>query len=163
MLRKIIIYSAIVLTLYANNVSYAARVREYTGPLLRQCGMYQIGENELILNLSGRNLPSPEYNAEDKALSIILRNTKIYHPDKIKQSLYATIESVPMGGRRYQAGSRQAAESAFRFAQKLRLVIPDKVGECFCVFAGKCVQSPFQDCPCPRNNSSFPCELKNNP
>ena len=96
MLRKIIIYSAIVLTLYANNVSYAARVREYTGPLLRQCGMYQIGENELILNLSGRNLPSPEYNAEDKALSIILRNTKIYHPDKIKQSLYATIESVPM-------------------------------------------------------------------
>lgn len=81
------------------NFSYAAsksKNTKYTGPLLRGCSMYQIGENEFILKLSGRSIPLPECHAEGSSLYITLKATKAYHPEKIVSSMKATIEGLPL-------------------------------------------------------------------
>lgn len=68
----------------------------YRGPLLRSCSIYQIGENEFVLKLSGRNIPLPECEKTDNSLCITLKNSKIYHPDVILSSLKAVMESIPL-------------------------------------------------------------------
>lgn len=70
--------------------------RKYTGPLVRACTVYQLGENEFIIKLSGRNIPLPECRTDDNLLSITLNDTKIYHPEKIVASVNATIEAIPV-------------------------------------------------------------------
>lgn len=66
---------------------------KYAGPLLRACSVYQIGENEFIVKLSGRDLPLPE--VQDN-LTLILKDSKVYHPEKIVENLNKTIESMPL-------------------------------------------------------------------
>lgn len=58
--------------------------------------MYQLGENELILRFSGRTLPLPEYETQDDTLIFIMKNTKVYHPDKIIASLSSALEALPV-------------------------------------------------------------------
>ncbi|MBQ6972099.1 MAG: hypothetical protein IJP86_07050 [Synergistaceae bacterium] len=73
-----------------------AKAGKYTGPLLKGVSMYQIGENEFILKLSGRNMPEPDCKTDRKSLLITFYRSKIYHPEKIISSLKSTIETIPL-------------------------------------------------------------------
>ena len=98
MLRKFILTFTVAIMLSVCGISHGATKipPKYTGPLLRYCRMYQLGEDEIILKLEGRNLPLPEHESRNNSLYITLDDSKIYHPDEIVSSLTATIESIPM-------------------------------------------------------------------
>lgn len=99
MLRKLIISLVVTAAISVSGISQAATKNnnpKYKGPLLRYCRMYQLGENEIIMKLEGRNLPLPECESRNNSLYITLNDSKIYHPDAIVSSLTATIDSIPM-------------------------------------------------------------------
>ena len=99
MLRKFILSLVVTAVISVCGISQAATKNnnpKYTGPLLRYCRMYQLGENEFIMKLEGRNLPLPECESRNNSLYITLNDSKIYHPDTIVSSLTATIDSIPM-------------------------------------------------------------------
>ena len=99
MLRKFIFSLIVAAVISVSGISQAATKnnnQKYTGPLLRYCRMYQLGENEFIMKLEGRNLPLPECESRNNSLYITLNDSKIYHPDEIVSSLTATIDSIPM-------------------------------------------------------------------
>lgn len=97
-LRRFILALAVAAVISVGSVSFAAtksRNDKYAGPLLRGCSMFQIGEREIILKLSGRNIPLPECREEGESLYITLERSKIYHPEKIVSAMNITIESLP--------------------------------------------------------------------
>ena len=103
MLRKFILTFTVAIMISVCGISNGATKNsnpkfppKYTGPLLRYCRMYQLGEDEFILKLEGRNLPFPEHESRNNSLYITLNDSKIYHPDEIVSSLNATIDSIPM-------------------------------------------------------------------
>ena len=99
MLRKFIFSLIVAAVISVSGITQAATKnnnQKYTGPLLRYCRMYQLGENEFIMKLEGRNLPLPECESRNNSLYITLNDSKIYHPDEIVSSLTATIDSIPM-------------------------------------------------------------------
>ena len=97
MLRKFIITVIVIVMFPVCAISHAApKSTKYSGPLLRSCSMYQIGENEFILKLSGRKLPMPEYAEKENSLYVILKDSKTYHPEKINASMHSIIEAIPM-------------------------------------------------------------------
>ena len=95
MLRKIILYVLLFISITSRSDA-AVKKERYTGPLLRACSVFQIGENEFILQLSGRDLPLPEVKKDNETLIINLNASKVYHPEKIVQSLNARIETIPL-------------------------------------------------------------------
>ena len=73
-----------------------ANTKRYKGPLLQMCRIYQLGESEFIIRLTGRNLPLPECNPEDQSLKITLNNSKVYHPETINASVTSALQTIPM-------------------------------------------------------------------
>lgn len=102
MLRKITVAFVVAAIISVCGVSQAAMrkyvitTNKYAGPLLRASSVYQIGENEFILKLSGRDLPRPECESRNDVLYITLNDTKAYHPEKIISSVKQNIASVPV-------------------------------------------------------------------
>ena len=102
MLRKITVAFVVAAIISVCGVSQAAMRRntlipkKYAGSLLLACSVYQIGENEIILKLSGRDLPRPECESRNDSLYITLNDTKAYHPEKIISSVKQNIASVPV-------------------------------------------------------------------
>ena len=99
MLRKITLAFVIAVSIFVCGVSSASTkisTGKYKGPLLKMCRIYQLGEDEFIMRLSGRNLPTPEYEAADSMLYITLRNSKAYHPETINASVTSAISAVPL-------------------------------------------------------------------
>ena len=98
MLRRLILIFTVAALLLTCGISHAAigKKKNYTGPLLRNCTVYQLGEDEILLKLSGRNIPLPDSFTQNNLLYIKLESTKTYHPDKINSSLRSTAESIPI-------------------------------------------------------------------
>lgn len=102
MLRKITVAFVVAAIISVCGVSQAAMKKhvittnKYAGPLLRASSVYQIGENEFILKLSGRDLPHPECESRNDVLYITLNDTKAYHPERIISSVKQNIASVPV-------------------------------------------------------------------
>lgn len=99
MLRKITVAFLVTVMISACDISCAAMRNtpaKYKGPLLKYCSIYQIGENEFILKISGRNIPRPECESRNDSLYVTLNDTKAYHPEKIVSSLKASIEAIPL-------------------------------------------------------------------
>ncbi|MBQ6001551.1 MAG: hypothetical protein IJL18_01690 [Synergistaceae bacterium] len=100
MLRKLILYFTVAIIILACDITPSSAkpdTGKYKGPLLRMCRIYQLGADEFIVRLTGRNLPAPECSADDDArLSIKLNGSKAYHPEKIKASVISAFQAVPM-------------------------------------------------------------------
>lgn len=100
MLRKITLAFVIVVMISVCDISHAAMKRnvtaKYKGPVLKACSIYQLGENEFILKLSGSKLPRPETDSRNDSLYITLNDCKTYRPDAINSLLNAVIEGIPM-------------------------------------------------------------------
>ena len=100
MLRKLTIafITAVIIFVDGSTLSASAapKTEKYKGPLLKMCRIYQLGEDEFMIRLSGRRLPLPECREEGKTLSIILNDSKAYHPDKINASVLSAMEAIPL-------------------------------------------------------------------
>ncbi len=92
MLRRIIVLTAFVLSLFASVKTDNLR------SVMTGCSIYQIGESEFILKLLGRNLPLPVYEHEntDNSLKLTLNNAKVRNPDAIKSSLEKYLSGIPI-------------------------------------------------------------------
>ena len=101
MLRKLTIIFTIVILILANGISSASAAKpnsgKYKGSILKMCRIYQLGEDEFIVRLTGRKLPEPECYVEDNTtLSIMLKDSKAYHPETIKASVMSAFQTVPL-------------------------------------------------------------------
>lgn len=101
MLRKLTIIFTIVIIILANGISSASAAKpnsgKYKGSILKMCRIYQLGEDEFIVRLTGRKLPEPECYVEDNTtLSIMLKDSKAYHPETIKASVMSAFQTVPL-------------------------------------------------------------------
>ena len=102
MLRKLtVIFTVAMMILFSHSCDFSqaalkSKNEKYKGPLLRNCKIYQLGQDEFLLKLSGRSLPLPECETDNNSLLITLNNTKTYHPEKINSSLAAMNESIPL-------------------------------------------------------------------
>lgn len=101
MLRKLTIIITIVIIILANGISSASAAKpnsgKYKGSILKMCRIYQLGEDEFIVRLTGRKLPEPECYVEDNTtLSIMLKDSKAYHPETIKASVMSAFQTVPL-------------------------------------------------------------------
>ena len=96
-----VIFTVAMMILFSHSCDFSqaalkSKNEKYKGPLLRNCKIYQLGQDEFLLKLSGRSLPLPECETDNNSLLITLNNTKTYHPEKINSSLAETIESMPL-------------------------------------------------------------------
>ena len=101
MLRKLTIVFTIIIIILANGISSASAAKpnsgKYKGSILKMCRIYQLGEDEFIVRLTGRKLPEPECYVEDNTmLSIMLKDSKAYHPETIKASVMSAFQTVPL-------------------------------------------------------------------
>ena len=99
-LRKFTLAFIVIAMISVCSISHAAAKRnvpsKYKGPLLRASSIYQLGENEFIMKLSGRDIPRPECESRNDTLYITLNDTKTYHPQNIISSMKANIDAIPM-------------------------------------------------------------------
>lgn len=93
--RKIYILVIIFSLLNICGVSSAAS-KKYTGTFITSCRIYQLGEDEFILKLYGKNLPAPETESEGNSINITLKNVRVRNPKKLNASVYDTLYSVPL-------------------------------------------------------------------
>lgn len=98
MLRKscYVFILASVLLIFASQSFAAQRKQKYSGPLLTGCRIYQLGENEFILKLSGRKLSRPKYDTAGESLTVTLYDTIAEKPSAINAALLSTIEGSPL-------------------------------------------------------------------
>ncbi len=61
------------------------------GAVLSRCGLYQLGGSDVVLTLSGQDLPRPEMEAEGTRLLVTLRDTRL----SLEKGLDA-LEGVPL-------------------------------------------------------------------
>ena len=96
-----VIFTVAMMILFSHSCDFSqaalkSKNEKYKGPLLRNCKIYQLGQDEFLLKLSGRSLPLPECETDNNSLFITLNNTKTYHPEKINSSLAEINESIPL-------------------------------------------------------------------
>ena len=99
-LRRFMFVLILTAMISMSGISHAAvksSPKKYNGPLLRTCKIYQLGEDEFIVRLTGRSLPNPECSVRDNTtLLITLEETKAYHPETIKSSVLSIFETMPL-------------------------------------------------------------------
>ena len=98
-IRKLMFVFTIVVVILADGTSpasAASKTEKYKGPLLKMCRIYQIGEDEFMVRLSGRTLPVPKCRTEDNTLYITLNDSKVYHPETINASVKSAMEAIPL-------------------------------------------------------------------
>ena len=97
MLRKFIAVLIFMLVLSSCNLVQAApKQKKYTGPLLMDCNIYQLGGDEFILKLQGQKLTEPAYEIDNNSINIILNNTNAANPENINSSILELIETYPL-------------------------------------------------------------------
>ncbi|MBQ7544386.1 MAG: hypothetical protein IJT02_05525 [Synergistaceae bacterium] len=69
---------------------------KYTGPLLTDCSIYQLGMNEFIIRLNGKKLPRPEAETDNNSLVIFFDGARASNPEEIASQVSDSLESVPM-------------------------------------------------------------------
>ena len=98
-IRKLMFVFTIVVVILADGTSpasAASKTEKYKGPLMKMCRIYQIGEDEFMLRLSGRTLPVPKCRTEDNTLYITLNDSKVYHSETINASVKSAMEAIPL-------------------------------------------------------------------
>ena len=77
--------------------SYAAvKEEKYTGPLLTDCSIYQLGMSEFIIRLNGRKLPRPEAETDTNSLVIFFDGARAQNPEEIASQVADNLENVPV-------------------------------------------------------------------
>ena len=108
-----------------SSASAAPKTEKYTGPLLKMCRIYQLGEDEFMIRLSGRSLPVPEYAEKGNTLSITLNDSKAYHPEKINASVAYAMEAIPL---LYHFNAVNISDDeSFRVELEIKANVPMKV------------------------------------
>ena len=68
----------------------------FTGSSLTGCSLYQLGSDEFVLKLSGKNLTSPVPEFGDDSMSIILENARAVKPEVMNISVMSFVETTPL-------------------------------------------------------------------
>lgn len=69
---------------------------KFTGSTLTGCSLYQLGSDEFVLQLNGKNLPSPVPEFGDDSMSIILENARAVKPEVMNVSVMSFVETTPL-------------------------------------------------------------------
>ena len=96
MFKKILAALILACVLSCNLVHAAVKPKKYAGSILQDCNIYQLGGEEFMLKLSGRNLKEPSYEIQKNSLTIILDNTITANPEKINASVLDFVETYPL-------------------------------------------------------------------
>ncbi|MBQ7594861.1 MAG: hypothetical protein IJU48_10990 [Synergistaceae bacterium] len=97
MFRKIIFAVLLMFIMSSCELVQAApKSKKYTGPLVRDCSIYQLGGDEFILKINGSRLPEPEIDIDNNSMNIILSETSADNPEKINSSVLEFIEIYPL-------------------------------------------------------------------
>ncbi|MBR0257754.1 MAG: hypothetical protein IJQ58_08465 [Synergistaceae bacterium] len=97
MLRRLLLILLFASVFFWCDVSEAAtKTPKYNGPLLNDCRIYQLGEGEFMVRLSGKKLPAPETEAINDGIKITISPAKASKPAKIKENVLDTINGIPL-------------------------------------------------------------------
>lgn len=96
MLRKIFAISILIMLSACGSAFSAQNAVKYSGPLLTGCHIYQLGADEFVLKLNGRNLPVPRTEIDDSSLEILIEGAQANNPDEINSSMRNLLETVPV-------------------------------------------------------------------
>ena len=105
--------------------SAAPKTEKYKGPLLKMCRIYQLGEDEFMIRLSGRDLPVPVCAENGNTLLMTLNDSKAYHPDKINASVASAMEAIPL--LYYFNAVNVSDDESFRVEMELKSNAPVKI------------------------------------
>ena len=72
----------------SERASLESREKKWDGPMLLNFELYQLGASEVVLGLSGKDLPEPEVNCESTRVSFFIRDT---HVDRTEMSNHALV------------------------------------------------------------------------
>ena len=84
-----------VLCVSARSVS-TGKGDKYTGPLLTDCRIYQLGMDEFLLTVSGKKLPEPSADTDENTLLLTFEGARAQDPDKISSDVSELLETIPM-------------------------------------------------------------------
>ena len=92
------IYALIVIAIFfVSECSFAASVAtKFSGPLLTGCSVYQLGMDEFVLKLSGRNIPVPKVDVDDSSIEILIENAQAEKPETMNAEIANYLESTPL-------------------------------------------------------------------
>ena len=96
MLRKIYFVALFVVLSVCGSAFSAQNTVKYSGPLLTGCNIYQLGMDEFVLKLNGKNLPVPKAETDDTSLEIVFDGAQASSPESLKTSAASFVEGVPM-------------------------------------------------------------------
>ena len=80
------------------DIAETARIKpkKFTGSILTDCDMYQLGMNEFVLKIYGKDIPAPNPEFYDNTMHITLDNTQVKNIQALKYSAENLDNSVPI-------------------------------------------------------------------
>lgn len=75
-LRRIALALALLVMMCASSHGAGSRREPWDGAVLSGCELYQLGASEIVLDLSGRELPEPELAFEEDTVRFVLKNCR---------------------------------------------------------------------------------------
>ena len=100
MIRRLytaLIILAVVLSLgYASSAAVKKDKDNFTGANLTSCSLYQLGTDEFVLRLNGKNLPAPVPEFGEDSMSIILANSRAVKPEVMNVAVMSFVETAPL-------------------------------------------------------------------
>ena len=76
--------------------SSQSRQKKFTGRLITNCNIYQIGSSEFVMKIYGKNLTEPLVDFDNNSMQITMLNTRFQSPKSINNSVHEVIASTPV-------------------------------------------------------------------
>ena len=98
MLRKTFIFILCISFILCGDIAEAAKTtpKKFTGSILTDCDIYQLGMNEFVLKLYGKEIPAPNPEFYDNSMNITLDNTQAKNIQALKYAVENLDNSVPI-------------------------------------------------------------------
>ena len=98
MFRKIYVFMLCISFILWPDSIEAAKVtpKKFTGAILTDCDIYQLGMNEFVLKLYGKEIPAPTPEFYDNTMHITLDNTQVKNIQAMKYSVENLANAVPI-------------------------------------------------------------------
>ena len=94
--RRVCSFVVLLVLCFCAFSSAAVKDEKYTGPLLTDCSIYQLGMSEFIIRINGKKLPQPEAETDDNSLVIFFDGARAKNPEGIALSMTNVLESIPV-------------------------------------------------------------------
>ena len=98
MFRKICVFMLCITIILWGESAEAAKVKpkKFNGSILMDCNIYQLGTNEFVLKLYGKDIPAPNPEFYDNTLHITLENTQVKNLQALQYSVENLENLVPI-------------------------------------------------------------------